>query len=144
MQLSSLFSVKAPVLSVGSTTATSISLSWTSAGSVVEYEVMWQRDTSGECDDEDEGSTTITYGSTSYNVTGLEEDSNYTVSVMAMNSIGNANSNTVTGMTVEAGKKIDTKQHYVYNNPIQPLLLLQHLWEHRQAHFPASLSSGAQ
>ena len=110
------------------------------------YEVMWQRDTSGECSDEDEGSTTITDGSTSYNVTGLEEDSNYTVSVMAMNSIGNANSNTVTGMTVEAGKKIDTKQYnYIhYNNPIQPLLLLLHLWEHRQAHFPASLSSGAQ
>ena len=94
-----------------STTNTSISLSWTSAGSVVDYEVMWQRDTSGECSDEDEGNTTITDGPTSYNVTGLEEDSNYTVTVLAINSIGNANSNTVTGMTVEAGKKIDTKQY---------------------------------
>ena len=43
-------------------TATSISLSWSvPSGSVVtSYEVMWQRDTSGECSDEDEDSATIT------------------------------------------------------------------------------------
>ena len=104
--------VVVPVLSVDSTTATSISLSWTSAGSVVDYEVMWQRDTSGECSDEDEGNTTITDGSTSYDIMGLEEDSNYTVSVMAINSIGNANSDTVTGMTVEAGTKKVHKARY--------------------------------
>ena len=101
-----------------STTNTSISLSWTSAGSVVDYEVLWQRDTSGECSDEDEGNTTITDGSTSYDVMGLEEDSNYTVSVMAINSIGNANSDTVTGMTVEAGTKKYTKQGTLCNNHI--------------------------
>ena len=31
------------------------SMYWTSAGSVVDsYEVMWQRDTSGDCPDEDD------------------------------------------------------------------------------------------
>ena len=56
--------VEAPVLSVvGSTAATTISLSWTSAGSVVDsYEVMWQRDTSGDCPDENHGSMSIPSG----------------------------------------------------------------------------------
>ena len=75
--------------------------------------MTWQRDTSGECSDEDEGNTTITDGSTSYDIMGLEEDSNYTVSVMAINSIGNANSDTVTGMTVEAGTKKVHKARYI-------------------------------
>ena len=99
--------VEAPVLSViGLTTATTISLSWTSAGSVVDsYEVMWQRDTSGDCPDGDEGSMSITDGSTSYMITGLEEDSSYSITVEAINSIGMATSNTATGMTQEAGKQ---------------------------------------
>ena len=102
--------VEAPVLSVvGSTTATTISLSWTSAGSVVtSYEVMWQRDTSGDCPDEDEGSMSITDGSTSYMITGLEEDSSYSITVEAVNSIGMAISNTATGMTQDAGKQQTT------------------------------------
>ena len=80
------YTVVAPVLSVTSTTATSISLSWTSAGSEVDrYEVMWQRGTSGECPDEDEGSTTVTDGSTSYEIMGLAGISNYTISVTAAN-----------------------------------------------------------
>ena len=58
------------------------------------YEVMWQRDTSGECPDEDEGSTTITDGSTDYTITELEEDSTYKVTVTAMYSIGITNSDT--------------------------------------------------
>ena len=69
------------------------------------YEVMWQRDTSGDCPDEDEGSMSITDGSTSYMITGLEEDSSYSITVEAMNSIGMATSNTATGMTQEAGKQ---------------------------------------
>ena len=45
-----------PTVSV-STTSTSISLSWSvpDGSMVTSYEVMWQRDTSGECPDEDEG-----------------------------------------------------------------------------------------
>ena len=65
---------------------------------------MWQRDTSGDCPDENEGNTTLTDGSTSYNITGLEEDSNYTVTVMAMNSNDTATSNNITELTLEAGK----------------------------------------
>ena len=95
--------VEVPVLTVGTTSSTSVFLSWTSAGSEVgSYEVMWQRDTTISCSDVDEGSTTITDGSTSYHVWGLEEDSSYIMSVTASNSAGS--SNTVTTMTLEAGE----------------------------------------
>ena len=89
----------------GATTATSISLSWTSAGSEgVSYEVMWQRDTTGECSNEDEDSATIT--DTSYDITGLEEDSSYSITVRASNTAGSSeDSNTVTAMTLEAGER---------------------------------------
>ena len=92
-----------PSVTVNSTT---ISLSWSvPSGSVVDsYEVVWERDTSGECPDEDEGSVTITDGSTSYTITGLEEDSSYTITVTATNVAGSAVSDPVTGMTWEAGE----------------------------------------
>ena len=91
---------------VNSTTATTISLSWTSAGSVVDsYEVMWERDISGECPDEDEGSATITDGSTSYDITGLEEDSSYNITVTATNEAGTEVSDLVMGVTGEAGER---------------------------------------
>ena len=48
----------------------------------------------------------ITDGSTSYMITGLEEDSSYSITVEAMNSIGTATSNTATGMTQEAGMSV--------------------------------------
>ncbi|CAI8055357.1 Protein sidekick-2, partial [Geodia barretti] len=96
--------VAVPVLMSDSTTATSISLSWTSAGSEgVSYEVNWQRNTSVGCTDEDTGSTTITGGSmTSYTITGLEEDSRYIVNMTAYNSLGNEKSEPVTAMTMIA------------------------------------------
>ena len=101
------FPVEPPTLSVGSTTATSITLSWTSAGSVVDsYKVMWQRDTSGDCPDDDEGNTILNGGSTSYNITGLEEYSNYTITVMAIKSNDMATSNNITELTIEAGKSM--------------------------------------
>ena len=95
-----------PSVTVSSTTSTTISLSWSvPSGSVVDtYEVMWERDTSGECPDEDEGSATITDGSTSYTITLLEEDSSYTITVTATNAVGSAVSDPVTGMTGEAGE----------------------------------------
>ena len=65
--------------------------------------MMWQRDTSGECPDEDIDSTTITNGSLSYTITGLEEDSSYTITVTASNAAGNAVSDPVTGITGETG-----------------------------------------
>ena len=67
------------------------------------YEVIWQRDTSGDCPDEDVGSTTLADGSTSYSITGLEESSNYTITVIATNVNEIATSNNVTGFTQESG-----------------------------------------
>ena len=95
-----------PFAVVSSTTATtisiSISLSWSVPnGSVDSYEVIWERDTPGECPDEEEGSSTIT---TSYTITGLEEDSSYTIIVTATNAAGSVASDPVTGMTGEAGE----------------------------------------
>ena len=68
--------------------------------------MMWQRDTSGECPDEDEDSISLTDGSTSYDIMGLEEDSSYSITVTASNAAGNAVSNTVTAITLEAGEKL--------------------------------------
>ena len=100
----SYFSVETPVLTVVSTTATSISLSWTSAGSLVDsYEVVWERDTSGECPDEDEGNATITDGSTNLTITGLEENSVYTIGLTASNIVGSSSSNPIIEVTKEAG-----------------------------------------
>ena len=93
-----------PTVSVTGITATSISLSWTSAGSEVDsYEVMWQRDTSGECSDEDEGNTTITDGSTSYDIMGLAGISSYTITVTATNVAGSSAVGSNTAMTLVAG-----------------------------------------
>ena len=65
---------------------------------------MWQRDTSGECPDEDEDSISLTDGSTSYDIMGLEEGSSYSITVTASNAAGSAVSNTVTAMTLQAGE----------------------------------------
>ena len=94
-----------PSVTVNSTAATTISLSWSvPSGSVVDsYEVVWERDTSGECPDEDEGSATITDGSTSYTITGLEEDSNYTITVTATNAVESAISDPVNAKTKTKG-----------------------------------------
>ena len=64
---------------------------------------MWQRDTSGECSDKDEGNATITNGSASYDIIGLEEDSSYTIIVTATSST--AIIVAVTVMTLEAGER---------------------------------------
>ena len=65
--------------------------------------VMWQRDTSGECPDEDIDSITITDGSLSYTITGLVKESSYTITVTATNAAESAVSDPVTGMTGETG-----------------------------------------
>ena len=97
----------APVVTVGSTTPTTIFFTWTSAGSQVDsYEVMWERDTSGECPDVDEDSATISGSSTSYTISELEEDSNYIITVTATNTAGSAVSVLVTAMTGEAGEEL--------------------------------------
>ena len=66
---------------------------------VTSYEVMW---TSEECpDDVDEGSATITDGSTSYIIENLREGSSYTTTVTATNSAGTAPSGSETAETEE-------------------------------------------
>ena len=84
-------------VTVGTSTATSISLSWTSAGSEVDsYKVMW---TSDECpDDVDMGSSTIT--ETSYIMEGLREGTSYTITI-SISSAGTPSSDSVTGETQE-------------------------------------------
>ena len=89
-------------------TATSISLSWTSAGTEnVSYVVTWQTGDVGGCSGgNDTDSMNINDGSTSYDIIGLEEDSSYRIIVTAFNSAGSyVDSNTVTAMTMEAGER---------------------------------------
>ena len=64
----------------------------------------WQRDTSVGCSDEDQDSTTIT--DTSYTISGLEEDSRYTITVTASNMGGSVMSDILTEMTPEAGERL--------------------------------------
>ena len=68
---------------------------------------MWETDDVGECSGgSDMGSTTINDDSTSYDITELEEDSTYSITVTASNSAGSsAVSNTVTAMTMGAGER---------------------------------------
>ena len=84
--------VNAPILTLGTTTATTITISWSSDDPMVtSYEVMWERDTSLKCTGiSDMDSTTINDGSTSYDITELEEDSTYSITVTASNSAGSS------------------------------------------------------
>ena len=94
-------------MTVVSTTSTTIRLSWTSSGPEVDsYEIMWERDTSGECSEEHINITTINNVSTSYNFTikGLEEDSSYIITVKETNAAGSAVGDPVIATTLEAGE----------------------------------------
>ena len=93
-----------PSVTVISSTATTISLSWSvPSGSVVEsYEVKWERNDSNN-------STTITDGSTSYTIRGLEAEANYTITARASNGAGSAVSDPVTGTTGRAGSMMCVK-----------------------------------
>ena len=94
-------------VTVDSTTAISITLSGSvPSGSVVtSYEVMWQRDTSLECpDDEDDGNDMVTGDFTEYTITGLEEDSRYIITVTLFNDAGSSE-DTITVMTEETGER---------------------------------------
>ena len=90
-----------PAVTVVSRRTTSITLSGgVPSDSVAEsYEVMWQRDTSLECSDEDSGMATSVG-----EITGLEEDSRYSITVRAINDAGSSEV-TVTAVTLEAGER---------------------------------------
>ena len=100
----------------------------------------WQRVTTGECDYEDEGSATLVGGSmTSYTVTGVQEDSNYTITVTASNSIGDEVSESITGETMTAGEALKTLTTLVivvaaYHSSICPSLFCDFDWYNLNHH----------
>ena len=105
----SLFTFKAQLVFRGTTTV-AISISWKSAGTEnVSYVVMWETDDIGGCSGgSDMNSITITDGSTSYVIIGLEENTTYNIIVTAYNSVGSsAASNMVNAITQKAGKNYD-------------------------------------
>ena len=59
--------------------------------------MMWERDGT-------RSSTSITDGSTSYTITGLEEDSSYTITVTVTNAAGSIATHPVTIVTQEEGE----------------------------------------
>ena len=89
------------------TTSITISLSVGTSSVVTSYEVMWQTNDVGGCSGgSDMDSITINDDTISYNITELEEDSTYSITVTASNSAGSSEvSNTVTAMTMEAGER---------------------------------------
>ena len=99
-----------PVITVDSTTATSITISGGVPSDSVanSYEVMWETNDVGGCSGgSDMNRTTINSGSiTSYEITELEEDSTYVITVTASNPAGNSGSSSpVLSMIMEAGEK---------------------------------------
>ena len=80
-----------PTVSVTSTTATSISLSWSvpSGSEVTSYEVMWRALSSGDKANDDGGSgTSGSITSTSYTIQELESNTVYNITVTVTNAAG--------------------------------------------------------
>ena len=93
-----------PSVNVDSTTATSISLSWTSTGSeVISSEVMWRafnRGGSTTKTDNDEGiGTSGSITSNSYTIENLKSGTNYSITVKVTNRAGSSTSNPITVFT---------------------------------------------
>ena len=88
-----------------SVTSTTVPLTWTSAGLVVNgYEVEWRHN--GECSDVRGGSAIAAGSMTRYTIGGLEEYITYSITVTATNDVGNAVSDVATVKTSEAGEVI--------------------------------------
>ena len=90
-------------------TVTSVCLDWTSAGSEPLYYIMsWKTATVGGCsrsgssDDTDEKRFFST--ATRYNLTGLEEDSCYIITVTAFLANNSQDQNTTTAVTLHSGE----------------------------------------
>ena len=133
-------------VTVDTTTATSISLSWTSAGSEVgSYEVEWTYD--GECSDVRGGSTIVAGTINSYTIESLEEYITYSITVAATNDVSSAVSEVATARTSEAGEVISQVASscppcaVLYSLQLLLVLPLQLV---PLAHPPPSLSSGGQ
>ena len=94
-----------------------------------------------------EGNRNIMDGYFSYTIEQLEEDSNYTITLTAINAAGSAVSDPVTRQTREAGEGLTEviamdKRDCLFSFQLHLLLLL--LFIHQMSPFPASLSSGGQ
>ena len=88
-----------------SVTSTTIPLTWTSAGSVVNsYEVEWTYD--GECSGVRGGRATVAGDMTNYTIEGLEEYITYSITVTATNDVGSVVSEVATVGTSETGEVI--------------------------------------
>ena len=96
------------IVTIENSKATSISLSWNVSGEPgIEStgQVEWVRDASVGCSGDHKGNATITDGSTSYEIMGLEEDSSYIITVAASNVFGSSEE-VLTAMTQEAGERL--------------------------------------
>ena len=131
-----------------SVTSTTIPLTWTSAGSVVNrYEVVW-RYYFGQCSGVRGGRATVDGVTTRYTIEGLEEYITYSITVTANNDVGSALSEVaIIVRTSEAGEVI-----FQVASSCPPcgvfyslqLLLVLPLQLVPLAHPPPSLSSGGQ
>ena len=100
-----------PTVSIASTDGRSMKPFWTiTQGSIVQsYTVLWVRHMSTECPYEQQGSHTTSDNSTTFVITGLEENSNYSITVVARNRAGQGIvSDPVTQITKQTGKKHTT------------------------------------
>ena len=129
-----------------SVTSTTIPLTWTSAGSVVNsYKIEWMYD--GGCSDVRGDRATVAGDMTSYTIEGLEEYITYSITVTATNDVGTAFSEVATVRTSEAGEVI-----FQVANSCPPcvvfynlqLLLVLPLQLVPLAHPPPSLFNGEQ
>ena len=59
-------------------------------------------------------STIITDGSTSYDITELEEDSTYSITVIASNIVNSVNSEAINGITLETSESIFIVSSVIY------------------------------
>ena len=97
-----------PAVIVNSTSATSISFSWSvpSDSLVTSYTVMWERDVRVDCPVNVTGLATQIIP-THYDVMALEEDSSYIITVVAINLAGSSEaSKSVVSVTGEAGETL--------------------------------------
>ena len=97
-----------PVVTLTDAMATGVTVGWNSQGGVDSYEVLYNRTTGsaqqGACPDfVDMGSATADGGDTSLTLQNIEEFSNYTIMVIAMNRIASVSSTAVEFMTPSAG-----------------------------------------
>ena len=146
--LISLLSVEVPSITVvtASVTSTTIPLTWTSAGSVVNrYDVEWRYD--GECSGVRGDRARVAGTMTSYTIEILEEYIAYSITVTATNDVGSAVSEVATVRTSEAGELISQVTSFCPPCAVfysLQLLLVLPLQLVPLAHPPPSLSSGSQ